>query len=73
KTQGFGSGMTCWRHLRDWQVQGIWQQFHVAPLTQLHQAGHIDGNRVNIDSANVTSNQVGQETGHNPADRGKLG
>ncbi|WP_447723006.1 hypothetical protein [Edwardsiella tarda] len=20
---GFGSGMTCWRRLRDWQAQGI--------------------------------------------------
>jgi transposase len=23
---GFGSGMTCWRRLRDWQEAGMWQQ-----------------------------------------------
>ena len=22
---GYGSGMTCWRRLRDWQEAGIWQ------------------------------------------------
>ena len=21
---GFGSGMTCWRRLRDWQAAGVW-------------------------------------------------
>ena len=25
---GCGSGMTCWRRLRDWQEAGIWQAFH---------------------------------------------
>jgi transposase len=23
---GFGSGMTCWRRLRDWNEAGVWQQ-----------------------------------------------
>ena len=22
---GFGSGITCWRRLRDWQKAGVWQ------------------------------------------------
>ena len=27
---GCGSGMTCWRRLRDWQVSGVWQKvWHV--------------------------------------------
>lgn len=25
---GFGSGMTCWRRLRDWNNAGVWQQLH---------------------------------------------
>jgi transposase len=25
---GCGSGMTCWRRLRDWQEAGIWQLIH---------------------------------------------
>ena len=25
---GFGSGMTAWRRLRDWQDAGVWQRLH---------------------------------------------
>src|SRR3954454_17754652 len=25
---GCGSGMTCWRRLRDWQAAGVWQRLH---------------------------------------------
>lgn len=27
-----GSGMTCWRRLRDWQEAGIWDLVHFALL-----------------------------------------
>jgi transposase len=29
---GCGSGMTCWRPLRDWQDVGIWQLIHFSLL-----------------------------------------
>ena len=25
---GCGSGVTCWRRLRDWQRAGVWHQLH---------------------------------------------
>ena len=25
---GYGSGMTCWRRLQEWQAQGVWQRIH---------------------------------------------
>ncbi|KAA8764800.1 transposase, partial [Burkholderia pseudomallei] len=25
---GCGSGVTCWRRLRDWQVAGVWDRLH---------------------------------------------
>lgn len=25
---GFGSGMTCWRRLRDWHEAGVWDTLH---------------------------------------------
>ncbi|WP_371628687.1 transposase [Streptomyces sp. NBC_00341] len=28
KELGFGSGMTCWRRLRDWNEAGVWQRLH---------------------------------------------
>lgn len=60
---GFGSGMTCWRRLRDWQAQGIWQQLHVALLTQLHHAGHINWSRASLDGASVASPRGGRKQG----------
>jgi len=32
---GCGSGMTCWRRLRDWQEDGIWQLIHFVLLDWL--------------------------------------
>ncbi len=29
---GCGSGMNCWRRLRDWQQQGVWARVHQALL-----------------------------------------
>ncbi|WP_424948500.1 IS5 family transposase [Crenobacter luteus] len=70
---GFGSGMTCWRRLRDRQAQGVWDRLHLALLTQLRQCDQIDWSRACIDGASVASPPGGAETGRNPTDRGKLG
>jgi transposase len=40
---GFGSGMTCWRRLRDWRQAGVWQQLHEALLADLNAAGPWTG------------------------------
>jgi serine/threonine protein kinase len=32
---GCGSGMTCWRRLRDWQLAGVWDLIHFALLDWL--------------------------------------
>ena len=32
KEMGFGSGVTCWRRLRDWQSAGVWRRLHRALL-----------------------------------------
>src|SRR5207248_8587262 len=32
---GCGSGMTCWRRLRDWQADGTWDTVHRALLSGL--------------------------------------
>ena len=36
---GFGSGMTCWRRLRDWQAAGVWHGLHLALLDELRNEG----------------------------------
>ena len=50
---GFGSGMTCWRRLRDWHRAGVWQRLHETLLAELHAAGALDWSRAVIDSSHV--------------------
>ncbi len=50
---GCGSGMTCWRRLRDWQDAGVWARLHRALLDRLGAAGQIDWERACLDSASV--------------------
>ena len=35
---GCGSGMTCWRRLKEWQEAGVWQKLHETLLSRLHGA-----------------------------------
>lgn len=50
---GYGSGMTCWRRLRDWQKEGVWAQVHAALLSALRGANAIDWSRAVVDSSSV--------------------
>lgn len=50
---GCGSGVTCWRRLRDWQAAGVWDALHRALLDRLGEAGQIDWSRASLDSASI--------------------
>jgi transposase len=50
---GYGSGMTCWRRLRDWQAAGVWERLHALLLAELHAAGRIDWSRAVADSSHI--------------------
>ena len=50
---GCGSGMTCWRRLRDWQKAGIWDRLHVLLLERLSQADQLDWSRASLDAGSV--------------------
>lgn len=52
---GFGSGMTCWRRLRDWQAAGVWDKLHLAMLRRLREHDQIDWGRASVDAASVAS------------------
>lgn len=52
---GFGSGMTCWRRLRDWQAAGVWHGLHLALLDELRQADKLDFSRFSMDGSSVPS------------------
>jgi transposase len=60
---GCGSGVTCWRRLRDWQEVGVWDRLHELLLSELRAAGQIDLSRVVVDSSSVRAIGAGQKLG----------
>jgi transposase len=53
KELGCGSGMTCWRRLRDWQEAGIWDLIHFALLDWLSRCSKIDWSTAVVDSCSI--------------------
>ena len=48
---GCGSGMTCWRRLRDWHAAGVWYALHQVLLDALGEADQLDWARAALDSS----------------------
>lgn len=63
---GCGSGMTCWRRLRDWQKAGVWNKIHQVLLSKLRQADQIDFSRAVVDSASVRAVFGGRKPAQTP-------
>ena len=63
REMGCGSGMTCWRRLRDWHAAGVWQRLHEILLAQLHGADQIDWSRAVVDSSSVRALKGGTKPG----------
>ena len=70
---GYGSGMTCWRRLRDWNEAGVWQRLHELLLAELRGAGLLDFTRAAVDSSHLRAMKGGPATGPSPVDRAKAG
>lgn len=56
---GCGSGVTCWRRLRDWQRRGVWKRLHRVMLEQLAAADQIDWTRAALDSRSLPAKKGG--------------
>jgi transposase len=50
---GFGSGVTCWRRLDEWQQAGVWERLHALLLARLRAAGELEWARAVVDSSQV--------------------
>jgi transposase len=59
KELGSGSGVTCWRRLRDWQQAGVWEALHHRLLDWLGDNGQVDWSRAAIDSVSVRARRGG--------------
>lgn len=58
---GCGSGVSCWRRLRDWQALGIWNELHAILLDELRGRDRIDLSVVAIDSSSVRAVGAGEK------------
>ena len=58
---GCGSGITCWRRLRDWQRAGVWQRLHRVLLERLQAAHQLDWSRALVDSSSVRAHHAGKK------------
>ena len=69
---GCGSGMTCWRRLRDWQQAGVWDLIHFASWIGSRAATRLIG-RGRSWTVVAYAQYGGDQTGPNPTDRAKHG
>jgi transposase len=58
---GCGSGMTCWRRLKEWQEAGVWERLHRVLLERLGEAEQIEWERASLDSASIPAKRGGQK------------
>ncbi len=71
---GCGSGMSCWRRLRDWQEAEVWQKLHELLLSKLRAADQIDWSRALVDSGSIRAVGGGRKNrtqSHGPAQTGE--
>jgi len=71
---GCGSGMSCWRRLREWQEAGVWQKLHELLLAKLREADQIDWSRAVVDSGSIRAVGGGGKNrpqSHGPAQTGE--
>ena len=60
---GCGSGVTCWRRLRQWRRRGVWKRLLHALLNRLGREDQIDWSKAAVDSQSIRA----VFGGHSPA------
>ena len=60
REMGCGSGMTCWRRLRDWQRAGVWGRLQHALLDRLGRQNGIDYSLASLNSALIAAKKGGR-------------
>ncbi len=60
---GRGSGVTCWRRLRDWLAVGVRDRLNELLLAKLRAADQIDLSRAPVDSSSIRAIVTGRKLG----------
>jgi len=63
QVMGCGSGVTCWRRLRDWQEAGVWDRLHHVLLDRLGESDRLDWSRASLDSASIPAKRGANSRG----------
>lgn len=61
-----GSGMTCWRRLRDWTEAGVWERLQHELLNRLRDADQLDWSRAAMDASTVPAKKGDQRPAPTP-------
>lgn len=61
-----GSGMTCWRRLRDWQAAGVWKKIWQRFLDELGGNGRIEWSVTVVDASATRAIFGGSPPGPTP-------
>jgi transposase len=59
----YGSSVTCWRRLDQWQMDGTWERIWRTFLTTLAEAGKLDWSRAFLDGSFVPAKKGGSGLG----------
>jgi transposase len=57
------SGVSCWRRLREWEEQGVWERAHRTLLQWLGDRDAIDLERASIDGTSVRAKKGARRPG----------
>jgi transposase len=71
REMGCGSGMTCWRRLRDWHRARVFSRLHRLLLGRMRRAGCLDFTVGIADSASVRAVHGGKKRARAPWTAGK--
>jgi transposase len=69
---GCGSGVTCWRRLREWTKAGVWSVIHAKLLHLLGRKGKLRASRAVVDTASVRAVFGGRIPDRTPRTAGKV-
>lgn len=58
---GCGSGVTCWRRLKERHEAGVWEKLHRVLLDRLGEADQVDWERACLDSASIPAKRGAQK------------
>ena len=67
---GYGSGVTCWPRLREWQQRGVWRRLHQRMLERLAATDRIDWTRASLDSRSLAAKKGEPPPGRTRPTRG---